>query len=315
MSIFILIIIALAFGIVEGISEWLPISSTGHMILLDGFMKLGNYDIAKEYSFSEGFMSMFLVVIQLGAIIAVIVYFFPKLWPFGKKKITQEEKTLIEQGKTSEEELNKGKHKDIWLTWAKTIIGCLPAVIVGLVLELLNVDIENWITVSITLFIYGIAFILVELYLQKKNEPFKVNSIKELSFKYAFFIGCFQVLALIPGTSRSGVTIIGALLLGLSRESAAEYSFFLSIPVMIGASLLKLVKYFIDFGSPSSNEIIFLLVGMVSAFIVSLFVVKWLMGFVKKHDFKVFGIYRIVLAVVVVLIFSIYCLSKGQLIL
>lgn len=308
----ILILIALAFGIVEGISEWLPISSTGHMILLDGFMKMANFDIAKEFNFSEGFFSMFLVVIQLGAIIAVVVYFFPKLWPFGKKKISEEEKTLIEKGEIDEASLNKQKHKDIWLTWAKTIVGVLPAAIVGLILEILHVDIENWITVSITLIFYGIAFILVELFLKKKNKPFKVNSIKELSLKYAFYIGCFQVLALIPGTSRSGVTIIGALLLGLSRESAAEFSFYLSIPVMFGASLLRLVKYFIDYGNPNLNEWLFLLVGMLVAFVVSLFVVKWLMNFVKKHDFKPFGIYRIALGVVVILTFAIYCAYKGQ---
>ena len=309
---FILILIALAFGVVEGISEWLPISSTGHMILLDGFMKMANFDIAKEFNFSQGFFSMFLVVIQLGAILAVVVYFFPKLWPFGKKKISEEEKVLIEKGEIDEKSLNKQKHKDIWLTWAKTIIGVLPAAIVGLILEILDVEIENWISVSITLIFYGIAFILVEFFLKKKNKPFKVNSIKDLSIKYAFFIGCFQVLALIPGTSRSGVTILGALLLGLSRESAAEFSFYLSIPVMVGASLLRFVKYLLDYGAPNLNEWLFLLVGMVSAFIVSIFAVKWLMGFVKKHDFKPFGIYRIALGLLVIAIFCIYCIYKGR---
>ena len=312
---FVLIIIALVFGLVEGISEWLPISSTGHMILLDGLMKLGNYDISKEFNFSEGFMSMFLVVIQLGAIIAVVVYFFPKLWPFGKKKISEEEQARIDNNEISLEELNKKKHKDIWLTWAKAIVGCLPAALIGLIMELLDIELENWIIVSITLLIYGIAFILVETFIKKKDDPFKIYSVNELSFKYALIIGCFQILALIPGTSRSGVTILGALLLGLSRESAAEYSFYLSIPVMFGASLLKMVKYFVKFGNPSLNEWVFLLVGMVTAFIVSIFVVKWLMGFVKKHDFKVFGIYRIALSIVVVAIFVSYCLIKGQLIL
>ena len=182
-------------------------------------------------------------------------------------------------------------------------------------MELLDIELENWITVSITLLIYGIAFILVETFIKKKDDPFKIYSVNELSFKYALIIGCFQILALIPGTSRSGVTILGALLLGLSRESAAEYSFYLSIPVMFGASLLKMVKYFVKFGNPSLNEWVFLLVGMVTAFIVSIFVVKWLMGFVKKHDFKVFGIYRIALSIVVVAIFVSYCLIKGQLIL
>ena len=151
---FVLIIIALVFGLVEGISEWLPISSTGHMILLDGLMKLGNYDISKEFNFSEGFMSMFLVVIQLGAIIAVVVYFFPKLWPFGKKKISEEEQARIDNNEISLEELNKKKHKDIWLTWAKAIVGCLPAALIGLIMELLDIELENWITVSITLFTF-----------------------------------------------------------------------------------------------------------------------------------------------------------------
>ncbi len=272
------IIKAIIFGIIEGITEWLPISSTGHMILLEDLLKT-------KQIYGPEFWDMFLVVIQLGAIIAVIIYFFKKLWPFSKDK-SQEEK------------------KDTWTLWLKTLIACVPAAIIGLLFDdFLETYLYNKLTVSITLIIYGILFIIMEFW--NKKRVLNVDSVKKLTYKNALIIGAMQLLALIPGTSRSGVTILGAMLLGCSRETSAEFSFFLSIPVMIGASLLKIVKFIYNSGSLAMNQLVFLIVGMLMAFIVSLCVVKWLMAFVKKHDFKIFGIYRIILGIILLIVFMV----------
>ena len=303
----VLIVIALAFGLVEGISEWLPISSTGHMILLEGFFQSANYDIPTQLGFEHGeeFFSMFLVVIQLGAILAVVVYFWNSLWPWSKKKLSEEEAEFVSKG-YREDVIQGVKRRRIYHTWGKTIVGVLPAAIIGLIFEYFNLDakMENWATVSITLIVYGVLFILLEHYLKDKKDFARIHCIDDLSYKTAFYIGCFQILALIPGTSRSGVTILGALLLGCSRGAAAEFSFFLSIPVMVGASGLKLVSFFMDSGMPNLNEWLFLLIGMVSAFLISLLAVKWLMGFVKKHSFALFGYYRIALGLIVIAFFA-----------
>ena len=261
-------------GIVEGITEWLPVSSTGHMILLEEFIHL---------NMTEEFMEMFNVVIQLGAIFAVIVLFFPKLWPLTTKE-------------------NGWIKKDTWMMWFKVIAGVLPAAVLGLLFDdTLDAMFYNYQTVAITLIIYGILFIIVEK-LNKRRKP-RVRTLEDVTFKTAFMIGMFQVLSLIPGTSRSGATILGALILGCSRYIGAEFSFFMAIPVMFGASLLKLLKFGFAL---TGAEMIILLVGMVSAFVVSMRSIKFLMGYVKKHDFKVFGYYRIVLGVIVLAYFLIF---------
>lgn len=254
-------------GIVEGITEWLPISSTGHMILVDEFIKL---------NVSAEFMKMFLVVIQLGAILAVCVLYFHKLNPFSPKKTASQKKETFQ-------------------LWGKVIVGCLPAAVIGLLFDdILDALFYNPQTVSFTLILYGILFIVVENY-NKKRSP-SINTLPELTYKTAILIGCFQILALIPGTSRSGATILGAMILGTSRFVAAEYSFFLSIPVMFGASLLKMVKYGFGF---TGNEMLYLILGMVVAFVVSILAIKFLMGYIKKNDFKAFGVYRIILGILV----------------
>ncbi len=269
---------AFILGLVEGITEWLPVSSTGHMILVDEFIKL---------NVSDEFRSMFLVVIQLGAILAVVVMFWKKLWPFGMK----EKKLLIK--------------KPIFTMWFKVLVACIPAAIVGLLFdEELEALFYNWQTVSVMLILVGICFIVIENY-NKKRTP-KINSIAEITYPIAFYIGLFQLIAAIfPGTSRSGATIVGALLLGVSRTVAAEFTFFLAVPVMFGASALKLVQYGFSY---TGQEIAILLVGLVTAFVVSLFIIKFLMSYIKKHDFKVFGWYRIVLGVVVIGYFTIRAL-------
>lgn len=273
---FINVLKAILFGIVEGITEWLPISSTGHMIILESLLDVKN-------TFSDAFWELFLVVIQLGAIIAVIICFFKKLWPFGKTK-------------------EKEEKKNIWLIWAKVLVACVPAAVVGLLLDdWLNEHLYNAITVSVTLIVFGIFFIILEIW--NKKREFKINEVKDLSFKMALIIGLIQLIALIPGVSRSGVTILGAMLIGCSRTVSAEFSFFLSIPVMLGASLLKGVKFFLDEGTLTSNEWVFLGVGVVVAFLVSLFVIKFLMSFIKKHDFKPFGYYRIALGILLLILF------------
>lgn len=269
---------AIILGIVEGVTEWLPISSTGHMILVDEFIHL---NVTPE------FKEMFLVVIQLGAILAVVVMFWKKLWPFGWK----EKKLEIK--------------KPIFSMWFKVIVSCIPAAVVGLLLdEKLNEWFYNWQTVSIMLILVGIVFIIVEN--QNKKKTPKINSIAEITYPIALYIGLFQLVAAVfPGTSRSGATIVGALALGVSRTVAAEYTFFLAVPVMFGASALKLVKYGFDY---TGMEIAILLVGMVVAFVVSVFIIKFLMGYIKKHDFKVFGWYRIVLGAIVIGYFAIRAL-------
>lgn len=263
----------LLLGIVEGLTEWLPISSTGHMILVDEFIHL---------NVSDAFMEMFLVVIQLGAILAVVVLYFQKLWPF-----TSPSKGWVK--------------KDTWSLWFKVLVAVLPAAVIGLPFDdKLNELFYNYQTVACTLILYGILFIVIEN--RNKGKKPVVTSFSELSYPMAFFIGAFQVLSLIPGTSRSGSTILGAMLLGLSRNVAAEFSFFLAIPVMFGASLLKLVKFGFSF---TGTEIAILLVGMLTAFIVSVIAIKFLMTYIRKNDFKAFGWYRIVLGILVVAYFVI----------
>ena len=264
------IIKVIILGIVEGITEWLPISSTGHLILVDEFMKLNA---------SEAFKEMFNVVVQLGAIMAVVVLYFQKLNPFSMKK-TKDEK------------------KDTLQLWFKVIVACLPAAVLGILFDdWMDAHFHNYIVVSIMLIVYGILFIWIENW-NKKNTPV-VSDLKELSYKTALFIGMFQVLSLIPGTSRSGATIIGALLLGVSRYVAAEFTFFLAIPVMFGASALKLLKFFMEGAGMTGMEIAMLGTGCVVAFVVSILAIKFLMGYIKKNDFKVFGYYRIILGVIV----------------
>lgn len=255
-------------GIVEGITEWLPISSTGHMILVDEFLKLGQSDAFKE---------MFLVVIQLGAILAVVVMYFNKLNPFSAKKSKEQQKQTFDM-------------------WIKVLIGVVPAGVLGVLFDdFLESKFYNFPTVAFTLVLYGILFLVVE-----NNKNLKKQNIKkftELTYQTAFFIGLFQVLSLIPGTSRSGATIIGALILGLSRSLAAEFSFFMSIPVMFGASALKLLKFGFSY---TFFQIFILFVGMFVAFVVSVLAIKFLMKYIKKNDFKIFGWYRIVLGAVLI---------------
>ncbi len=314
MDIFILILVALLFALVEGVTEWLPVSSTGHMILVEEIFASCGKPLSGFFEHGKDFWDMFLVMIQLGAIIAVIVYFWAKLWPFGKKKLTEEELALVKDNPEEREKIQKEKRKQIWMTWLKTLIGVIPAGVVGLAMSLLGWDdaLMNWAVVSATLIVYGIAFILIEAYKKKSGKAETTTSIAVLTYKNAFLIGLFQVLALIPGTSRSGVTILGALLLGCNRSVAAEFSFYLSIPVMIGASLLKFVKFIVKVGMPSSSEWMFLLVGMVGAMFVSFLCVKWLMAFLKKHDFKAFGVYRIALGVAVIIAFLSIRLATGS---
>lgn len=253
-------------GVVEGITEWLPISSTGHMILVDEFLQL------KE---SPAFMEMFFVVIQLGAILAVCVLYFHKLNPFSPKK-SQLEK------------------RDTWSLWSKVIVAVLPAAVIGLVADdWLNAKLYNFPVVALMLIIYGVLFIIIEN--KKANTTPAITSFTQVSYKTAILIGVFQVLALIPGTSRSGATILGGILLGTSRFIAAEFSFFLSIPVMFGASLLKLFKYFHNGNSFTGDQSAVLLLGCAVAFFVSIVAIKFLMGYIKSKDFKPFGWYRIVL--------------------
>ncbi len=265
---------AILFGIVEGVTEWLPISSTGHMILLNDLIKL---------NVSEEFYKLFEVVIQLGAIFAVVVMYFKVIFPYGF-------------GKSKEET------KKTYNLWVKIIVACLPAAVIGILFDdLLDKYLYNSVVVALMLIIYGIIFIVIE---SKKVDKRKVNSIHDITYKQALGVGAFQLLSLIPGTSRSGATIIGGLLIGLERSVAAEFTFFLAIPVMAGASLLKLLKYIMEVGFVfNSLEILVLLTGSVVAFIVSILIIKFLLNYIRKHDFKVFGYYRIVLGVLVLLYF------------
>jgi undecaprenyl-diphosphatase len=271
---------AIVFGIVEGITEWLPISSTGHMILLNEILPL---DVSEE------FYSMFEVVIQLGAILAVVLLFWNKIWPFGK---SGNEHPLAKRG------VGAWIKKDIFVLWFHILVSCVPAAIVGLLFDdVFEALFYNYWTVAIMLVLFGIAFIVVEN-LHRGRRP-KIRRLPEITYQTAFWIGMFQLIAAIfPGTSRSGATIVGALLLGVSRKVAAEYTFFLAIPVMFGASLLKIIKFGFNF---TSMELIILLVGMAVAFLVSLFVIRFLMAYIKKHDFKIFGWYRIVLGALVLI--------------
>ena len=262
-------------GIVEGITEWLPISSTGHLILVDEFMKL---------NMSDAFKEMFDVLIQLGAIMAVVVIYFKKLLP-------------VDAVKKDDNKSGLAWNKDKLILWCKILVACLPAAIIGLPLDdKIDELFFNAPTVAIMLIVYGIAFIIVEKLHKGKN--FKINSIGEITFKTAALIGIFQVLALIPGTSRSGATIVGAMIIGVGRTTAAEFTFYLAIPVMFGASLLKLLEFGFAFTAP---EVAALLLGMVVAFAVSIIAIKFLMNYIKKHDFTVFGWYRIVLGVLVLI--------------
>ncbi len=258
-------------GIVEGITEWLPVSSTGHMILVNEFMREQNSIFTTD---------LFLYVIQLGAILAIVTLYFHKLNPFAPSKSAQEK-------------------KDTWQMWFKVLAACLPAAVIGLLLNDFMEHFENWQVISCTLILYGIAFLLIE----RKQKDALVASTTEMSYRTAILIGCFQVLSIIPGTSRSGSTILGAMLLGCSRGLAAEFSFFLAIPVMFGVSFLKI---FTNDYAMLPGDWGLLLLGMAVAYIVSMLAVKFLTGYVKKHDFKVFGWYRIILAVVVIGYFLIF---------
>lgn len=275
---FIEILKVVFYGLVEGITEWLPVSSTGHLILFDKFFPLKDV--------SEPFKAVFEYVIQLAAILAVVVYFWNKLFPIGKK--TQEDGTNKLVWKT-----------DCLSTWLKVIVACIPAVLAlvidGLFEKLSSM--QETIVISSTLIAYGIAFIVVERW--NKGKSAKISEISDLSLKYALCIGLFQVLAAVPGTSRSGVTIIGALLLGISRTTAAEFTFFLAVPTMVGSSGYKLLKFFMDGNAFTTAELGYMAIGCAVAFVVSLACIKFLMNFVKKHDFTPFGIYRIALGVVV----------------
>lgn len=271
MHVFIEILKSIVLGIVEGITEWLPISSTGHMLLLDQLMTL---DLSVE------FKNMFFVVIQLGAILAVVTLYFHKLNPFSPKKTAVQKKATLG-------------------LWLKVIVACIPSAVFGLFLDdLLEEKLSTPVIIAAALIVYGILFIVIENW-NKRRRP-KVNTLAELSYQTALFIGLFQVLSMIPGTSRSGATIIGAILIGTSRVVAAEFTFFLAIPTMFGASLLRLVKFGFHF---TGEELAVLAVGMIVAFVVSVLAIKFLMSYIKKHDFKAFGYYRIVLGAVVLLYF------------
>ncbi len=257
-------------GVVEGITEWLPISSTGHMILVNEFLK-------NEESFTAS--DLYLYVIQLGAILAVVTLYFKKLNPFSLSKSREE-------------------RLETWNMWGKVLLACIPAAVIGLLLDSFMESFENWYTVSYMLIIYGILFIVIE----KRKKSFSVESISDMTYKTALYIGLFQVLSIIPGTSRSGATILGAMLVGCSRGVAAEFSFFLAIPVMFGVSLLKILKYGL---SMSGQDAVVLLLGMLVAYITSMLSIKFLTNYVKSHDFKFFGVYRIVLGAIVILYFGI----------
>jgi len=268
---------AIILGIIEGITEWLPISSTGHLIIVDEFIKLGTSDAFKE---------MFNVVIQFGAIMAVVVLYFHKLNPFSPKKNTKQKRNTFE-------------------LWFKVVVACIPAAVIGLPLDdWMDKHLHNYIVVAIMLIVYGVLFILVE----KRNEGMTptVTKLTELTYSTALIIGLFQALAMVPGTSRSGATILGALLIGTSRYVATEFTFFLAIPTMAGASLVKLIKFLLNGTGFTGIEIAVLLTGCVTAFIVSIIAIKFLMGYIKKNDFKAFGYYRIVLGVIVLGYFAIF---------
>lgn len=266
---------AVLFGIVEGITEWLPVSSTGHMIILDEFIKL---DCTPE------FLEMFLVVIQLGAIMAVVILFWNKIFPF---QFRDKSKPVIEMDKI--------------MLWLKIVVACIPAAVIGILFDdVFEALFYHAIPVAMALIVFGVAFIIVERRNQQGNRRAKIQSLQEITFQTALLIGIFQLIAAIfPGTSRSGATIVGALLIGVSRSAAAEFTFVLAVPVMFGASLLKLLKFGLAF---TSGELVILIVGMLVSFVVSIFVIQFLMDYIKKHDFQIFGWYRIVLGAIVLLL-------------
>lgn len=262
-------------GIVEGVTEWLPISSTGHMLLVDEFLQLDASDSFKE---------MFFVVIQLGAILAVVLLFWKKVWPF---RLGENKKTIVVR-------------KKVFSVWFKVVVACIPGAIVTLLFDkFIEAHLHTPFVIALALIVYGVLFIVIER-LNKTRTP-KIRKLSEIDYKTALLIGLFQVLSIIPGTSRSGATIIGALIIGVSRTAAAEFTFFLAVPVMFGLSFIKLIKFGLAF---TGTEIAILLVGSVTAFLVSLFVIKFLMSYIKKHDFRVFGWYRIALGIIVLIYFA-----------
>ncbi|MDA9470145.1 undecaprenyl-diphosphate phosphatase [Enterococcus sp. 5H] len=262
---------AIILGIIEGVTEWLPISSTGHLILVDEFIKM---------NLSKDFMEMFNVVIQLGAIMAVVVLYFHKLNPFSPQK-------------------NETEKKDTWILWSKVVVACVPAGIIGILLDdWLEAKFHNFFTVSLMLIVYGIAFIVIEK--RNKHRKPKCSDLRDFTYKAAAVVGFFQVLSLIPGTSRSGATILGAIIIGASRFVATEFSFFLGIPVMFGASFLKIGKFLLKGNSFGFSEILVLLTGSIVAFVVSIIVIKFLLNYLKRNDFTAFGWYRIVLGVLLI---------------
>ena len=262
-------------GIVEGITEWLPISSTGHMLLVDEFLQI---DASAE------FKKMFFVVIQLGAILAVVLLFWKKMWPF---RLGEDKKTIVVR-------------KKVFSVWFKVVVACIPGAIVTLLFDdFITAHLETPFVIAAALIFYGVAFILVEKW-NKTRTP-SIKKLSDIDYKTALLIGLFQVLSIIPGTSRSGATIIGALIIGVSRTAAAEFTFFLAVPVMFGLSFIKLIKFGLAF---TGSELAILLVGSITAFVVSLFVIKFLMSYIKKHDFKVFGWYRIALGLIVIIYFA-----------
>ncbi len=275
---FLEIIKAILMGIVEGITEWLPISSTGHMILLEQIV---------QFNASEEFMSMFRVVIQLGAILAVVVLFWSKLWPFG-----------VQHGRVVSK-------PSVWQLWFKVVVATIPVLIISPLDNWMEDHFYNYITVAAMLILYGILFIVVE---NRHTAP-HVTHLDQITYKEAFIVGVWQMLAIIPGTSRSGATIVGGLLLGLSRACVAEFTFYLAIPVMAGASLLKVVKFALSGVAMTTTELAVLIVGCVVAFVVSLAAIRFLMDYVKRHNFKVFGLYRIVLGVIVLAVAAVTAIA------
>ncbi len=266
-------------GLVEGITEWLPVSSTGHMLLLDEIFTLNE---------SETFKEMFFVVIQLGAILAVVCLFWKKLFPWQRQTVTE---NGIERKKTVTD-------KQILSLWGKVLVACVPAGVIGILFDdLLEKYLHTPFVIACTLIIYGLAFLLIEMHNKTQDLPLKTTA--DITYKHALIIGAFQVLSLIPGTSRSGATILGALMIGVARPAGAEFTFYLAIPVMAGASAIKLLKFFLDAGGFTGAQIGYLLIGSLVAFAVSMLAIKFLMNFVKKHDFKVFGWYRIALGLLV----------------
>lgn len=273
---FVEILKVIVLGIVEGFTEWLPISSTGHIILVDEIIQVSQ---PKE------FKDVFEVVIQLGAILAVVVMYFHKLNPISPRK-------------------NSEQQKDTWILWSKIVIACVPIGVIGLLLnDIMEKYLSGGFVVATVLIVYGLLFIIIEN--QNANRNFAVQKVGEITYEMALYIGLVQVLSIVPGTSRSGVTILGAMIFGCSRAASAEFSFFLGIPVMFGASFLKIVKYFLKGNVFSWDQTAYLLLGMVIAFIVSVYSIKFLMGYIRKHDFKFFGYYRIVLGVIVIAYFGI----------